>query len=136
MCGLGYCPILKKIRAQHRFSGEIKQDVFGASNEAFVGSANYPNISWGPVLSMEAHRGTREIYEEGYEKVIEYRAAMVKGRRFGGIRPHKRSVEETQEAALSVKPVDLEINFSRKPRFDMRFSSVVQPTGLLHPCEE
>jgi len=133
MCGLGYCPILKKIHTQHRFSGEIKQDVFGASNEAFVGSSNYPNVSWGPVLSLDSHRGMRDIYEEGYEKVIEYRAAMVKGRRFGGIRPHKRSVEETQEAALSVKPVDIEINFSRKPRYDMRFSSIVQPTGASAP---
>jgi DNA repair protein NreA len=133
MCGLGYCPILKKIARQHRFSKEIKQDVFGASNEAFVGSGNYPNVSWGPVLSLESHKGMRAIYEEGYGKVIEYRAAMVKGRRFGGITPSRRSVEETQEAALSVKPVDLEINFSRKPRYDMRFSSVVQPTGASAP---
>lgn len=136
MCGLGYCPILKKIARQHKFSGEIKQDVFGASNEAFVGSSNYPDVSWGPVLSLESHRGMREIYEDGYDKVIEYRAAMVKGRRFGGIRPSRRSVSETQEAALSVKPVDVEINFSRKPRYDMRFSSVVQPTGASAPMRK
>ncbi|MBD3397888.1 hypothetical protein GF412_01925 [Candidatus Micrarchaeota archaeon] len=133
MCGLGYCPILKKINRQCKISKEVKQDVFGATNEAFVGSGNYPDVSWGPVLSLEAHKDMRGIYEEGYEKVIEYRAAMVKGRRFGGIRPSRRSARETQEAALSVKPVDLEINFSRKPKYDMRFSSVVQPTGASAP---
>jgi len=133
MCGLGYCPILKKIHAQHKQSKTLKQDLFGSSNEAFVGSANYPNVSWGPVLSLDENKGMREVYEEGYEKVMEYRSAMVKGRRFGGIRPHKRSVEETQEAALSVRPVDLEVNFSKVPRYDMRFSSVVAPTGASAP---
>jgi len=133
LCGLGYCPILKKIRAQHKQKAELKQDVFGATNEAFVSSSNYPNVSWGPVLALDEHVGMREIYERGYEKVVEYRGSMVKGKRFEGIRPHKRSVEETQEAALSVRPVDIEINFSRVPKYDMRFSSVVQPTGASAP---
>ena len=133
LCGLGYCPILKKIRAQHKQSKELKQDVFGTTNEAFVSSGNYPNVSWGPVLALDGYKGMRKIYEEGYEKVVEYRSAMVKGKRFGGIRPHKRSVEETQEAALSIRPVDVEINFSRIPKYDMRFSSVVQPTGASAP---
>lgn len=136
MCGLGYCPILKKINAQYMKSREMKEDVFGASNEAFVGSSNYPDVSWGPVLSLEGHKGMREVYEGGYAQAIEYRAAMVKGKRFGGIRPSRRSVGETQEAALSVKPVDIEINFSRKPRYDMRFSSVVQPTGASAPMRK
>jgi len=136
MCGLGYCPILKKIHAQHKKSKTLKQELFGSSNEAFVGSANYPNVSWGPVLSLDENKGMREVYEEGYEKVVEYRSAMVKGRRFGGIRPHKRSVEETQEAALSVRPVDLEVNFSKIPRYDMRFSSVVAPTGASAPMRK
>jgi hypothetical protein len=136
MCGLGYCPVLRRLSAQHKFSREIKEDVFGLSNEAFVGSSNYPDISWGPVLSLEGHKSLPEAYREGYERVIDYRAAMVRGRRFGGIRPHRRSVEETQEAALSVKPVDMEVSFSRKPRYDMRFSLVVQPTGASAPMRK
>lgn len=133
LCGLGYCPILKKIRSQQRKTRELKETVFGPSNEAFVGSSGYPDISWGPVLSLGSHLGARELYERGYADVVEYRAAMVKGRRFGGIRPNRRSVEETQEAALSVRPVDLEVNFSRKPVYDMRFSPVVAPVGASAP---
>ena len=133
LCGLGYCPILKKIRSQQKQSKNLKQNIFGTTNEVFVGSVNYPDISWGPVLALEGYQGTRKSYETGYEKVVEYRSSMVKGKRFGGIRPHKRSVEETQEAALSIKPVDMEINFSKVPRYDMQFSSVVAPTGASAP---
>ncbi len=133
LCGLGYCPILKRIRTQHKLDQDIKQDLFGPSNEVFVGSANYPDVSWGPVVSLSDYKGMRQLYEQGYGRVVEARAAMVKGKRFGGIRPHRRSIRETAEAAISTKPVDLEVNFSRKPKYDMRFSSLVQPTGASAP---
>ncbi|MBD3390289.1 hypothetical protein GF415_05070 [Candidatus Micrarchaeota archaeon] len=135
LCGLGYCPILKRIRAQHKLDQDIKQDLFGPSNEVFVGSANYPDVSWGPVVSLSDYRGVRELYEQGYGRVVEARAAMVKGKRFGGIKPHRRSVRETAEAAISTRAVDLEVNFSRKPSYDMRFSSLVQPTGASAPMK-
>lgn len=136
MCGLGYCPVLRKIRAQHLHGRELKETLFGASNEPFVGSSNYPDISWGPVLALGNALDERGIYELGYGKAVEYRASVVKGRRFGGIRPGKRSVAETQEAALSVRPVDLEVGFSRKPAYDMRFSSLVAPAGASAPMRK
>jgi hypothetical protein len=133
LCGLGYCPVLRRMRSQRIKAPELKEHLFGRTNEAFVGSSNYPDISWGPALSLGAHLGARELYERGYSEVVRLRSAMVKGKRFGGIRPSMRSVRETQEAALSVRPVDLEVDFSRKPKFDMRFSSLVQPVGASAP---
>ncbi|MFP3949625.1 MAG: hypothetical protein ACLFUZ_00825, partial [Candidatus Micrarchaeia archaeon] len=120
----------------HKLDQDIKQDLFGPSNEVFVSSANYPDVSWGPVVSLSDYRGARELYEQGYERVVEARAAMVKGKRFGGLRPHRRSIRETAEAAISTRPVDLEVNFSRKPKYDMRFSSLVQPTGASAPMRK
>lgn len=101
-----------------------------------MGSSGWPDVSWGPVLALGDHFGARELYEKGYSTVVEYRAAMVRGKRFGGIKPEKRLVEETQEAALSMKAVDLEIDFSKKPTFDMKFSSVTAPVGASAPMKK
>ncbi|MEM4272167.1 MAG: hypothetical protein QXH30_01125, partial [Candidatus Bilamarchaeaceae archaeon] len=136
LCGLEYCPILKRIDAQHRKERELKEHVFGLSNEPFVGSSGWPDVSWGPVLSLGSHLGARVLYEKGYAAVVEYRAAMVRGKRFGGIRPEKRMVEETQEIALSARPVDVEMDFSRKPVYDMNFSSVASPVGASAPMKK
>ena len=65
LCGLEYCPILRKLDAQHRNVGELKEHLFGLSNEPFVGSSGWPDVSWGPVLALGDHFGARTLYEKG-----------------------------------------------------------------------
>ena len=136
MCGLGYCPVLKRLGAQQGAIKEMGRNVFGEGKEVFVGSYGYPDISWGPVLPRGTYLGEREIYERGYVDIIEYRSNVVRGKRFGGVMPGKRLVKETQEAAMSLKPVDLEMEFTKKPVFDMSFSSVSQPIGGAAPLRK
>lgn len=130
MCGLDYCPLLSKLAAMKRGAERLgKKEIFGESAEVFVGSFGYPSVSWGPVVPLKEYAEEREIYEMGYEKIIEHRANVVRGRRQGGIRPEGRIADETRDVAMSVRPVDLEMKFIREPVFDMKFSSVAQPMG-------
>lgn len=130
MCGLDYCPLLSKLAAIRRGAERLgKKDVFGESAEVFVGSFGYPSVSWGPVLPLQEYATERDIYEMGYEKIIEHRVNVVRGKRYGGIRPEGRIVEETQDVAMSVRPVDVEMRFSKEPVFSPKFSSVAQPIG-------
>ena len=129
MCGLGYCPLLSKISAMRRARGKVGKTLFGESGEVFVGSWRYPDIAWGPVVTVDGAMGEREMYEEGYERIIEQRSNAVRGKRYGGVRPEKRLVEETRDVAMSIRPVDVEMRFSKEPVFDLKFSSVTQPIG-------
>ena len=130
MCGLDYCPILSKLAAMKKGAESLgKKTVFGESAEVFVGSFGYPSVSWGPVLPLKEYAGEREIYEMGYEKIIEHRVNVVRGKRYGGIRPDGRILEETQDVAMSVRPIDVEMMFTKEPVFNPRFSSVAQPIG-------
>ncbi|MEW5996821.1 MAG: hypothetical protein AB1657_04470 [Candidatus Micrarchaeota archaeon] len=130
MCGLDYCPLLSKLGAMRRGQESLgKKDIFGESAEVFVGSFGYPSVSWGPVLPLKEYAGEREMYEMGYEKIIEHRVNVVRGKRYGGIRPEGRMAEETQDVAMSVRPVDVEMRFSKEPVFSPTFSSVAQPIG-------
>ena len=137
MCGLDYCPLLSKISAMKRGAESLgKKIVFGESAEVFVGSFGYPSVSWGPVLPLKEYAGEREMYEMGYEKIIEHRVNVVRGKRYGGIRPEGRMAEETQDVAMSVRPVDVEMKFAKEPVFNPKFSSVAQPIGASGTMED
>lgn len=130
MCGLDYCPLLSKLAAMRRGAERLgKKTVFGESAEVFVGSFGYPSVSWGPVVPLRDYAGEREIYEMGYEKIIEHRVNVVRGKRYGGIRPEGRIADETRDVAMSVRPIDVEMRFAKEPVFSPKFSSVAQPIG-------
>ncbi|MFH1470570.1 MAG: hypothetical protein ABIF01_02375, partial [Candidatus Micrarchaeota archaeon] len=44
-------------------------------------------------------------------------------------------VLEAQDAVMSLKSVDMEVRFTKKPIFNMSFSSVLQPMGAVAPLE-
>lgn len=137
MCGLDCCPLLSKLAAMRGGAGRLgKKTVFGESAEVFVGSFGYPAVSWGPVLPLGEYAGEREIYEMGYERIIEHRVNVVRGKRYGGIRPEGRLAEETRDVAMSARPIDVEMRFSKEPVFNPSFSSIAQPMGASGTMED
>ncbi len=132
LCGLSFCPILKRIDAQTGFSKKVSEHVFGPSQEIFVGSYGYPYVSFGPLASIEG-RPVRvpELYGRPYEEIIDIRTSAVRGKKFAT--ESKRMKWEMQEVALSIKPTDVEMKFTKKPTMAVRFSSLVQPMGPSAP---
>ncbi len=61
---------------------------------------------------------------------------VVIGKKDEGVFANSRMLADTQEAAMSIKPVDMEAQFTRKPVYEMKFSSVMQPTGASAPLKE
>ncbi|MCK4319106.1 hypothetical protein KAW38_00870 [Candidatus Micrarchaeota archaeon] len=128
LCGLERCPLLSSIKTR---PPAINEHYFGESNEIFVGSYGYPDISFGPAVPYENSSTFRELYEAGYDKIIEYRGAVVVGKRFG-----KRVEENLKESILSLTPVDMELRFTRKPIFKRpSFSEISQPVGGSAPLK-
>ncbi|MFA5050431.1 MAG: Nre family DNA repair protein [Candidatus Micrarchaeia archaeon] len=135
LCGLHSCPLLNKIRAQHKQKKEIKEFVFGPSNEIFVGSYSYPDISVGPMVStFQTPLSPKELYGMEYGKIIEERIKIVRGKKTSYAK--KRIEDEMRDVSLSISPIDVEMNFSKKPVFDIKFSSVLEPMGASAPIKD
>ncbi len=132
LCGQSFCPILKRINTQIGFRQEISEHVFGPSQEIFVGSCGYPYVSFGPLVTVEGSPvSVRNLYGKPYSEIIEIRSRMVRGKKFAT--ESKRMRRDMQEVALSAKPTDVEMRFTRKPTLAIQFSSLVQPMGPSAP---
>lgn len=134
LCGLSSCPLLNKVRTQYNLKREIKEEVFGPSNEVFVGSYGYPNVSVGPMVStFGSGLSPKELYGMDYDKIVQERVKLIRGKRIVSV--GKRIEENMQEVALSTRSVDVEMKFTKKPYFDVRFSSIVEPMGASAPIK-
>jgi len=132
LCGQSFCPILKRIDVQIGFKQKIKEQVFGPSQEVFVGSYGYPYVSFGPLATVEGKpMGVRDLYGKPYDEIIEKRSGMVRGKKFAT--ESKRMKRDMQEVALSIKATDVEMKFTKKPTMAIQFSSLVQPMGPSAP---
>lgn len=132
LCGNAFCPILQRINTQVGIKDKVKEYVFGPSREIFIGSYDYPYVSYGPLASIEGNPvGVKELYGRPYEDIINIRSIMVRGKRFAT--HNKRIKKDMQEVAMSIRPTDVEMKFTRKPSMRIQFSSLIQPMGPSAP---
>ncbi len=133
LCGLPYCPILESFKSKKKTAKHMKREVYGPSNNLFVGSYGYPNVSLGPLVSEKEYLNTPKLYNLDYKDVIEYMSSQVRGKQFRHI--NSRMETEMTEIALSTKPVDVEIGFTRTPDTEIKFSSITQPVIVGAPIK-
>jgi len=135
LCGLSSCPILKKIDAQRYLKTKITKDIFGPSQDVFVGSYGYPHVSFGPLVGIEGKSlSPAQLYGKSYDDIIASRAQLLRGKRF--VTVGERMKKDVQEVAMSIRPIDVEANLSKNPVFDMKFSTMVQPMGPSAPMKK
>ncbi len=128
-------------------SKSIGMDVFGPSNELFVGSAFYPDVYAGPLVSAESQmdaetkpssqilaESPRDLYGKSYDEIIRNFSSFLRGKKKTNV--SARVSDEMQEVSISIRAVDVEVKFSKIPKFDMQFSSVLQPMGASAPLKE
>lgn len=115
---------------------KMKDYVFGSGTDFFVGSRNYPEIAWGPMVALDDVIQTRDLYGSDYETIIKSRIALLHGRKYQGITPSGQFIEKSREIAMSTAPIDTEITFSKIPNLEINFSSVTQPIGAGAPMKK
>ncbi|MFH2106328.1 MAG: hypothetical protein ABII22_03640, partial [Candidatus Micrarchaeota archaeon] len=134
LCGLQFCPVLKKIDISQFLGGKVTDHVFGPSADVFIGSFGYPDVFVGPLASVDdTITPTRELYTLSYDEIIRQRSMLVRGNKKTNVRA--RIETEIAEVALSTKAIDVEEHFTKTPKFDMAFSSLVQPMGASAPLK-
>jgi len=140
-CGRNMCPITLKNQATAKVRDMKMSDDFNADSPAiFVGRFGYPNVNVGFLTPPEKKEDTW-LYDapntwasEGFEipKVVDYRSALINSRfkaDVKGIEKGGKLVEMAQEVSQASRPVDLEVNLEKKPKFQTNFSYYLAPTG-------
>jgi DNA repair protein NreA len=134
LCGHESCPLLAKIDLQNPVQERLKESLFGPSTSVFVGWKDYPSVYVGPMTALEkedadALDNPGSWYGMGFDDIVRMRSLLVRGKQKHSILERGTFVDSMQELALSVRPVDVETHYSRKPHFSMSFSPVSQPMG-------
>jgi len=138
LCGLQQCPLLKKYFIQQQVQKKVESialnsSLFGPSPpNIFVGYQGYPNIRYGPLVSLEdlgIHDNPSQWFGLPVEDIISFRSSLFRPMRIGNARKIDRNVEQVQEAILSINPVDVEAKISGKPKLTVSFSDYHQPMG-------
>ncbi|MFH1722135.1 MAG: Nre family DNA repair protein [Candidatus Altiarchaeota archaeon] len=134
LCGQSPCPLISKIQFQGPAEQKLSQDMFGPSPSIFVGWHGYPEVNVGPMTGIET--GNAALLDDpgawyglGFDEIINLRTQLVRSKKPVDVHTRERYILENQEIALSVKPIDVESHFKKKPSYSMNFSPISQPMG-------
>jgi len=131
-CGKQPCPLLQNIYKSKfkeilKYLPEIKTDVFGNSSSFLVGRENYPNISISPLVGN--FEDVEHLYGLRKEEILKIRLNLFSPRIKVNAYKITPLVEKLQEIAMSIKPVDSEVQFYNKPKIILPFFNDVPPIG-------
>lgn len=139
LCGKDRCPLMIKFYSQSKTRPLIDaKDLVGSSPPAvFVGRYGYPKVDIGPLLPPDlgdtSEMDTPEMWVgKSIDSIVDFRFRLVRGKYridAKNFRAAGRIVDQVQELALTEKPVDVEANFSQKPRGRVILDDEVQPFG-------
>lgn len=139
LCGASQCPLKKGYNLMKGIE-EVsrKKELFGESQTVFVGSWNYPKVYTGPLstkkLVMEDY--PEEWYGSNLEDIVKHRTSLFRGkqaRRIDEVRDPEEDLRKLQFIAMAEPETDTEIEFKKKPRFNVTFNDESPPFG---PSEE
>lgn len=144
-----YCPHkpLLAIKAEHSSKFD-KTEFFGPSPpNIFVGHFGYPKINFGPMVGLEDNLvdNPRDWYGWGFDKIVYARSMQIRSqinssvsmaKSFRSANAVSRIISDSQEAAMSTIPVDVETHFSKKPNLNISFHQINQPMGPSAPLEK
>jgi hypothetical protein len=142
--GRVYCPHKPSLAIAAELRQSIKQDIFGPTPpNVFVGHNFYPNLYWGPLVAL-SHEGVADSpadwYGMNFDQIIRQRSLLVRGKKRMDAKSvsytTERILSNTQDAIMSIKPIDVEAHFSKKPEFRIELDSVHAPMGASAPIEK
>ena len=136
--GRVWCPHNATLEIRTRLTPSLKRDIFGPTPpNVFVGHNFYPNVYWGPLVSIgQSEDEPSKMYGMSMEDIINSRSSLVRGMKRGNVKQSERMLSEAQEAVMSIKSVDAEVRFSRDPVFSLELDDVAHPIGASAPIEK
>ena len=139
LCGKDRCPLMIKFYSQSKTLPLLNlKDLEGCSPPAvFVGRYGYPKVDIGPLVPPEF--GDTSIMDKpemwvgkSIDEIVDFRFRLVRGKfRIDAtdFRSAGKIVDNVQELALTERPLEVEANFTQKPRGRVVLDDEVQPFG-------
>ena len=101
----------------------------GASPSVFVGSYGYPKVVGGPLMINDSDNPLDWIQRGlSIDDIVSIRSRTIRGGKEMDIKAPV--IDKVQEIALSSKPLDVEVAFTKPIQFDLSFDGDVTPVGL------
>ncbi len=146
LCGKPRCPILAKVDgfARHAPALLSSETVQGSSPPGvFVGRFGYPKVYIGPMVPAAhgdtAYLDTPEMWRgKTIEEVIDYRYSLIRGCARADVQDASSGsslIQNLQEITMSERPLDTELQLTKKPESRMTFSENSQPFGPTAPMK-
>jgi hypothetical protein len=115
----------------------VDKDFYGSSPAPFVGHVGYPFLNVGilspPYTADDAWRyDAPKFWSSNDYKIpdlVDLRSSLVNSRFNINVKQHSKFLDIAQEVGMASKPVDLELNLKKKPKFNVNVSDVVAPMG-------
>jgi len=127
---------VEELKLLHPLPFKSVKSVFGPSPpNVFVGHSSYPNVLAGPLVGfddavdVELCDSPGKWFGRSYSELIGFRSSLARGLNRQNVKRPGRFFAEIQDTTLSVKPVDLEVEFVKPLRGEVTFSQWVQPMG-------
>jgi DNA repair protein NreA len=137
-CGSFKCPICAKAYSQLKLKSKMDKKDFSTEGVApFVGRFGYPNLNLG-ILAPPNYENESWIYnapkywsykEFDIPKIVEFRSSLINSRELVNVKVKNKFVGISQELSMASKPVGLEINLKKKPKFRMNYDNYMPPVG-------
>ena len=121
------------------------EDIDGASPPSvFIGRIGYPNVYAGPLVPpVQADTSMYDLPElwfgKSIDEIVAFRSMLVRGKHRVHVQKFNEAgkiIEKTRELALAVKPVDIELNLTKKPHGNIFMSDEIQPFGPSAPIRD
>ncbi|MDD5148254.1 MAG: hypothetical protein PHH08_02205, partial [Candidatus ainarchaeum sp.] len=147
LCGLSKCPVLEKYSALRRTTSQISGKEFSGSSppSVFVSWKNYPNVSIAPLAPPVI--GEKNFFLDApekwfglpLEKIVSMREQLIQSNTKISVETAAnptRELASLQEIAMSIKPVDLEVELKHKPIPRLSFHESIAPIGPIGELEK
>ncbi len=143
LCGKPVCPILERLRFAKLASLRVGRSYYGPTPpSALVGEYGYPRVPVGVNMVGEPSEKP-EMYDSpgewwgrlGIREIIRLRSSLIYSKTVYDVRKPRRLMEVLAEAAMSTRPVDLEVEYLRAPKPMVRFDGHLAPMGPSAPLK-
>ncbi len=139
LCGLNYCPLLRRQETHKKILTKTKDSFTGSSPpSAFVSWTNYPKIAIAPLTPPAIQENTEflDSSEQWFglpaQQIIDFRESLVRPyKKFDAYSAQNPSYElmQIQEINMAEKSTSLEINLSTRLKTQLDFYESTAPLG-------
>ena len=140
-CGKGKCPICARNNALFRINPHLEKEEFTSdSYSVFIGRYNYPNVNVGILEPPQTSEDSWLYDAPNYwasnnfqiPRIVELRSSLINSRFKSNILDVRKStkfLDIGKEVAMASKPVSIEVNLYKKPKFRLNVDSHTLPMG-------